>query len=742
VNYDVYFKDLRGGDHTWLYMNGAGGEDYKLELDTANLENRTCTIDWEVGIMDEEGEFSYIAAPGATTYEVSADSSYITMYANGLWDDLAVACGAEEGTWIGFNVRAIVRVNGEEVSRTDTWAEIRDEHYHYYVPRGETSMLPGWTMEFYTTTDVYMENPEYPTGGTERIPVSMDVANAGDDEGEGDVLLCEELENGEGWLLTATRTGHAVITFTYTTLLGEEVEDILDVYVTDDYYGTIINTSTGTDKMLPGSSMDIMVDLYHLIYTEEDGEQEVEVEGEVTFNWYLEDENALSLMSMEQDEANPNILHVTANPDVYDWSEFVVWADAYVDGHHVATIGWVTMIAPSYFQIFAEEVIATPGETVEIPMIMKHIYMENPAGELVEGANLRIKEVPPFLSISESGTGIVVAEDAWIPEGETFVAKFVVCGETMDEWGNEIYEEAEVAMILCNHNVVTDKAVAATCTKTGLTEGSHCTICEKVIVKQEVTKALGHKKVTDKAVAATCTKTGLTEGSHCSVCNQVLVAQKTVAKVAHSYKDTVTKATLKANGKIVTACTRCRAVKTTQTVNKVTKIQLAKDNYVYNGKVNKPAVTVKDGKNKVLKLNRDYTVKYASGCKNPGSYTVTVTLKGNYSGSKKLTYTIEPKSITLSKVTAAKKGFKVTWKKGTGVTGYEIEYSTSKKFDKKTTKKVTITKANTTSKSVAKLKAKQKYFVRIRTYKTAKVNGKNTKLYSAWSKTKSVTTKK
>lgn len=83
------------------------------------------------------------------------------------------------------------------------------------------------------------------------------------------------------------------------------------------------------------------------------------------------------------------------------------------------------------------------------------------------------------------------------------------------------------------HKEVTDKAVAATCTKTGLTEGSHCSVCGEVLVKQEVTEALGHKEVTDKAVAPTCTKTGLTEGSHCSVCGEVLVKQEAVAALGH-----------------------------------------------------------------------------------------------------------------------------------------------------------------------------------------------------------------
>lgn len=78
---------------------------------------------------------------------------------------------------------------------------------------------------------------------------------------------------------------------------------------------------------------------------------------------------------------------------------------------------------------------------------------------------------------------------------------------------------------------------------------------------------------------------------------------------------------------------------------------------------------------------------------------------------------------------------KVFWKKIKGVSGYQIQYSISRKFKK--AKKITIKKAKITSKSIKKLKAKKKYYVRIRTYIV--VNGKEK--YSNWSKTKSKKTK-
>lgn len=90
------------------------------------------------------------------------------------------------------------------------------------------------------------------------------------------------------------------------------------------------------------------------------------------------------------------------------------------------------------------------------------------------------------------------------------------------------------------------------------------------------------------------------------------------------------------------------------------------------------------------------------------------------------------------KITAKKKAFLLKWKKQSGVTGYQIQYSTSGKFTKKTTKIKTVKGASKKKLTVKKLKAKKKYFVRIRTYKI--VNG--TTYYSKWSKVGMVKTKK
>ena len=114
------------------------------------------------------------------------------------------------------------------------------------------------------------------------------------------------------------------------------------------------------------------------------------------------------------------------------------------------------------------------------------------------------------------------------------------------------------------HTEVVDKAVEPTCTKTGLTEGKYCSVCNAVLVEQKVVPAKGHTEVIDKAVEPTCTETGLTEGKHCSVCNKVLVEQTIVPAKGHNWdsgKITAAPTCTKTGVKTYT-CTECDATRT------------------------------------------------------------------------------------------------------------------------------------------------------------------------------------
>lgn len=173
---------------------------------------------------------------------------------------------------------------------------------------------------------------------------------------------------------------------------------------------------------------------------------------------------------------------------------------------------------------------------------------------------------------------------------------------------------------------------------------------------------------------------------------------------------------------------------------KVKSVALTKTSYTYNKKAHKPGVVAKDDQGNKIPAS-DYTVKYSSGCKNVGKYAVTVTFKGEYKGTYTRTYNVVPQGTKLKSVKAGKKSFKATWKKQkTQTSGYQLAYSTSKKFAKKV-KTATVSKNGIVKKTVKKLSKKKTYYVKVRTYKTVKSGKKTIKLYSGWSAVKKVKTK-
>ena len=262
------------------------------------------------------------------------------------------------------------------------------------------------------------------------------------------------------------------------------------------------------------------------------------------------------------------------------------------------------------------------------------------------------------------------------------------------------------------HNLTLVAAKAATCTDGGKEAYYKCEGCGKFY--EDV---LGTKEITD------------------------LASWGNIAKIAHTTKQTVTKATPTANGKIVNYCSVCKKTLSTTVIPKASSKKLKATSLTYNGKVRTPKVIVKDRTGKTLVKNTDYTVSYAKGRKYVGKYAVKITFKGKYSGTKTLYFTIKPKATSISSLKAGSKKFTVKWKKqATQTTGYQVQYSASSKFSK--AKTVTVGKNTTVSKKISKLSGKKKYYVRVRTYKTVKINGKSIRIYSGWSKAKTVTTKK
>ena len=436
-------------------------------------------------------------------------------------------------------------------------------------------------------------------------------------------------------------------------------------------------------------------------------------------------------------------------------------------------------------------------------------------------------------------------KSATCTESGTQIRKCETCGATESK-----------SLSAKGHTEVVDKAIPATCTTDGKTEGSHCSVCGAVIKAQEIIKATGHKfgnwtttksatctesgtqirkcetcgateskslsakghtEVVDKAIPATCTTDGKTDGSHCSVCGAVIKAQTTITATGHKSSGWIVDkaASIGVKGSKHKECTVCKKVLETAEIPALSRISISKasvtlstSTYAYDGKAKTPSVTVKvggktlkndtdytvsysnntkvgtakvtitgkgnytgsvsktyiiknnfkkatvsgistkafTGKNitqsitvkyngKTLKKGTDYTVSYSNN-KNIGTATVKITGKGSYTGTVTKTFKINPAKQEIQKLTAKSKAFFVDWAQKGSATGYEIQYATNSKFT--SAKKVTITNKKTDKTTISKLSGKKKYYVRVRSYTTVK----GTKYYGAWSASKSVTTKK
>ncbi|UYJ33366.1 MAG: RICIN domain-containing protein [Oscillospiraceae bacterium] len=323
-------------------------------------------------------------------------------------------------------------------------------------------------------------------------------------------------------------------------------------------------------------------------------------------------------------------------------------------------------------------------------------------------------------------------KSATCTESGTQIRKCETCGATESK-----------SLSAKGHTEVVDKAIPATCTTDGKTEGSHCSVCGAVIKAQDTIKATGHKfgnwtttksatctesgtqirkcetcgateskslsakghtAVTDKGYPATCTTAGKTDGSHCSVCNTVIKVQTVINATGHKSSGWIVDktASIGVKGSKHKECTVCKKVLETAEIPALSRISISKasvtlstSTYAYDGKAKTPFVTVKVG-GKTLKKDTDYTVSYSNNTK-VGTATVKITGKGNYTGSVSKTYSIKNnfKKATVSGIsTKAFTGKNITQsitvkyngKTLKNGTDYTVSYSNNKKIGTATVK--------------------------------------------------------
>lgn len=301
-----------------------------------------------------------------------------------------------------------------------------------------------------------------------------------------------------------------------------------------------------------------------------------------------------------------------------------------------------------------------------------------------------------------------------------------VCNAEYGDFDTTVHGETEVR-----------DAKAATCAEKGYTGDTYCKACNAKIETGQAIPATGNHAWDKGKVIKTpsCTHEGQREYI-CTVCG--VVRQETLGKSAHDYETILTKATGFTDGNRMVQCRACGDIKSNKAILHVGSVILNHTSYTYNGKPKKPSVTLKDTDGKVID-GRNYTVTYEGNTK-VGNARVTILLKEDYAGAIFRTFEICPEGTSISgKVTSRNRGFQVRWKKRKrNVTGYEVQYSTNKRFAGKETVTKTIKKKSATKLTVQNLKPGKKYYVRVRTYKTVKKK----KFCSAWSKSGSVMTGK
>lgn len=303
------------------------------------------------------------------------------------------------------------------------------------------------------------------------------------------------------------------------------------------------------------------------------------------------------------------------------------------------------------------------------------------------------------------------------------------------------YSGVKRTEFLIGHKNTSDKAaVEPTCTAVGYTKGKYCNDCKKWISGHQSIPAsghsfksatcteakactvcgktegaaLGHREETIAGYDATYKASGLSDGKRCTVCGKItkeraIIKRKALSKVKNLKVKSVTTSTVKLS------------------FSKVTGAEKYKVYYSTNGKTWKTVVVSK-------------TTATVKGLKSGTNYSFKVkAVAGDNEGSAGSTVKTATKvsKVTLSSVKSSKaKQIAVSWKTVTGASGYVVEYSTSKKFTKKTTKKVTI-KGKTTKTTLKKLKSGKKYYVRVKAYKTVSKKA----VYGNYSSVKSVKVK-
>ena len=678
-NYNLYFENLRGKNHTWMFTNSS----YTLDLNTDSIEGKNNTeLVWQLGNFEND---NFVELENSENYYRLEDDNTITFDGVRLAED-------EIG---GFVVRAIVYSN--EV-KTDCEVSVYvsvDEPEYTLEDDGDDDIVfeegAGWVYDNDNMT-VFIRNEHYPQGKE----IEATIRNIYITDGDNNFTITHN-EDEHRWYILVEEHGWCRLGIE----LVDETENGMgalpvlyrDKSVASTIYRTDVYTKNSSQFMLPGESIQLVTDVYRFERNEE-GElfsyMIPQIESNGTTNYILEylnyDENIIEVSEdgrvtgKNEGETNISVKAViTVNAGTENAYEYERWNNIRV------------FVYDSYTELSVDAYFTKPLRIIDIqdlnPRIKSVDKEEGVEYFQFSDVEFRNEDDELFFTLWKNKKLIVNA----VGDSYPITRRVGIVG--WDEDGNEYGGWTYITV--CDHDYqLTNVLHAATCDDDG--QGIYtCRHCEHT--KEDIIVATKHKW-NDRVVAATLSKDGYT------------------------IKDCINEG--------------CDAKKNKKAIKKVASVTTSAISYVYDGKEKKPTVVVKDSAGKALKNGTDYTVTYPAASTNVGSYTVTVTLKGNYSGSKVMTYEILPKAAALASLTPAGESFTAKWSKVTSqITGYQLQYSLKSNFSG--AKMLNVKGASTVSKAVTKLEPATRYYVRIRTYHI--VGGKY--YYSAWSAAKNTITK-
>lgn len=723
---NIDITDNREDPHDWLFADdreGADESENEVGGFTLQIERPadSCTVEWELGFGDDDGEGTFDHYANRNTYNVGSEKNeFILINAKALKADIHEQLGnADE--YVGFNLCAKIMSGGVQIDRRDRWIDIKPPVYDL-EDSSEQDVLPGLAYVYdQGKMRCNVESKQYPYGDELEVEiVSLTVQNEQPDEGsEAPVFRIEtDEENDDGTILVyAQGFGSAELVYRLRFPSGEEKTFTLEKYVSSDIYRFDVESSTGTTELLPGASLDLKATVWHSTYDSVSESRDWEVvdpgEYEVVYGADGYDTNLILV----------NGKTVTAKEEYGE-----TWLNARLSvkraGEPYIRDGGISIrVTDEYWQVSAKDMYAEPGSFVDaIDWVWKTYDLKHKDGLAeTEGISYSLEidrdmDGAKWITVNGAGTGLIIDKDA--PDGTEVEIELVAVKEKED-----ITLRTAFLVKVCRHDFKQTDIVEATCAEAGSrtltcskcgtkkTEeipktGKHtagawettkpatateageqvqkCTVCHEVL-DTKVIPATGvvpdgqHRHTAGAWVTTkqpTCTAAGTRE-QRCA-CGEVM-ATEAVPATGHSFgewKETK-KATVLQEGTRTRTCTVCGAAETEKTAKVKAVIKLNVKSIPLQVKKSTTAVkvvsmaegdSVKSWKSSNPKI-ASVTKKGKITGKKAGTAKITVTLQSG--ASAKVTVKVQKKAVTTKKLSVAGKSVKknkVTLKKGKSVT--------------------------------------------------------------------------